>query len=126
MKKTLIVVAILLFANNLIIAQKNEKDILRHVVMFGWKEGTDSNYVNKIVTAFKALPGKINLIKNFEYGTNNSTENLNKGLTHCFLLTFNSEEDRNAYLIHPAHKQFVALLQPAPDAVTVLDYWVKH
>ena len=125
MKKAILIATIVLLATNIALAQQTEKKVLRHVVMFGWKEGTDTNYINKIVAAFKALPGKIDLIKNFEYGTNNSPENLNKGLTHCFLVTFKSEADRDAYLIHPSHKQFVALLKPAPDYVTVLDYWAK-
>ncbi|WP_196827547.1 Dabb family protein [Flavobacterium sp. CG_9.1] len=59
----------------------------------------------------------------YEWGVNNSPENLNNGLTHCFTLTFNSEADRDAYLIHPDHKALVALLNPAPDKVTVVDYW---
>ena len=70
------------------LAQNIENKVLRHVVMFGWKSGTDSNAIKKNVQSFKALPGKIDLIKGFEYGINNSPENLNNGLTHCFLLTF--------------------------------------
>lgn len=107
-------------------AQKIQQPILRHVVMFGWDKGVDSNYLNKVINAFRALPSKINLIKGFEYGTNNSPENLNKGLNYCFLLSFNSEADRDAYLIHPDHKAFVASLKPSPTAVTVFDYWVKQ
>ena len=93
--------------------------------MFGWKDGTDTNQINKIVAAFEALPSKISLIKSFEWGTNNSPEGLNGGLTHCFLVTFSSTTDRDAYLIHPAHKEFVSLLKPAPEKITVLDYWAK-
>ncbi len=107
-------------------AQQNQKQsLLRHVVMFGWKDGTDTNQINKIVDAFKTLPSKISLIKSFEWGLNNSPEGLNGGLTHCFLIAFASEADRDAYLIHPAHKDFSANLQPRPDKVTVLDYWAK-
>lgn len=105
--------------------QNTQEPLLRHVVMFGWKEGSDTNQINKVVTAFKALPSKISLIKSFEWGTNNSPEGLNGGLTHCFLVTFTSEADRDAYLIHPSHKEFVGLLNPAPDKVTVFDYWAK-
>ena len=119
---TLITLAIHTMAN----AQQNpQQPLLRHVVMFGWKDGTDTTQINKIVAALKALPSKISLIKSFEWGTNNSPEGLNNGLTHCFLLTFSSIADRDAYLIHPAHKEFVSLLKPAPDKVTVLDYWAK-
>lgn len=106
-------------------AQKNDQKLLRHVVMFGWEKGTDQQDIEKIVTAFKGLPNQISLIKAFEFGTNNSPENLNKGLTHCFTLTFTSEADRDAYLIHPAHKAFVAKLKPGPTAITVFDYWAE-
>lgn len=99
---------------------------LRHVVMFGWKPGTDTAHIHKVVNAFRDLPAKIDLIKRFEWGVNNSPEGLNQGLTHCFFLTFHSEADRDAYIVHPAHKAFVALLNPAPDKVTVLDYWAHQ
>jgi Na+/serine symporter len=125
MKKLFLIAIIILISMQITSAQNNEKKVLRHVVLFGWKAGTDTSAINKIVSSFKALPSKIDLIKGLEYGTNNSPENLNNGLTHCFLLTFKTEADRNAYLIHPAHKQFGAALKPKPDYITVLDYWVE-
>ncbi len=104
--------------------QESRKKELRHIVMFGWKEGTDKVYINKIINAFGNLQHKIPLIKSFEWGINNSPENLNNGLTYCFVATFRSEADRDTYLIHPDHKAFVALLNPIPEKITVLDYWV--
>ncbi len=105
-------------------AQQNDQHrMLRHVVMFGWKEGTDTAVINKVVTAFRGLPSQIPLIQSFEWGINNSPENLNRGLTHCFTFGFRSEADRDAYLIHPAHKVFVAQLVPVPEKITVFDYW---
>ena len=68
---------------------------------------------------------EIKQIKKFEWGVNNSPEGLNQGLTHCFLVTFKSEKDREIYLPHPAHKAFVEILQPHLDKVTVIDYWAK-
>jgi hypothetical protein len=125
MKKVFFLATIVLFCTQISFAQNKGTKVLRHVVMFGWKAGTDSSAINKIVSAFKALPSKIDLIKDFEYGTNNSPEKLNKGLTHCFFVSFKNETDRDAYLIHPSHKQFVALLNPSPDYITVFDYWVQ-
>lgn len=126
MRKILLLTIITLTLHTMTQAQQQTQSFtLRHVVMFGWKEGTDSTAINKIITAFKALPSKISQIKAMEWGTNNSPEGLNNGLTHCFFITFTSEADRDAYLVHPAHKEFVSLLKPAPDKVTVLDYWVK-
>jgi Stress responsive A/B Barrel Domain len=127
MKKILLLSAIAIISFNTVEAQKNKNHkVLRHVVMFGWQAGTDSADIRKIVDALRQLPSKIGLIKAFEWGTNSSPENLNQELTHCFFLTFYSEKDRNDYLVHPAHKAFVALLNPAPAKVTVFDYWTQQ
>lgn len=126
MKKILTLIVASITMHSMLTAQQNKTpQLLRHVVMFGWKDGTDTAAIYKIANAFKELPSKIALIKSFEFGTNNSPEGLNKGLTHCFLVTFSSEADRDAYIVHPAHRAFVSLLKPAPDNITVLDYWVN-
>ena len=60
-----------------------------------------------VIAAFGALqtiPG----IVAFETGVNDSPENLNKGLTHSFVVTFAAAADRDAYLPHPDHQKFVA------------------
>jgi len=101
------------------------QSLLRHVVLFKFKDNADPKGIQTVIDAFKELPGKINLIKDFEWGTNNSPEKLNQGLTHCFFLTFASEKDRDAYLVHPAHKAFGNILKPYLDKVTVVDYWVS-
>lgn len=99
--------------------------LLRHVVLFKFKEGTSQADIDKVQKAFSALPSKIPQIAGYEWGLNNSPEGLNKGLTHCFLLTFKSEEDRAIYLPHPDHKAFGEVLGPHLDDVTVVDYWTK-
>ena len=99
------------------------KQLLRHVVLFKFVDNSKPGDIKKIEDAFRALPGKISLIKDFEWGTNNSPEKLNQGLTHCFFVTFNNEKDRDDYLVHPAHQAFVEILKPHLDKVTVLDYW---
>jgi hypothetical protein len=99
--------------------------VLRHVVLFGFKETATPEDVTRIVDAFKALPSQISEIKGFEWGTNNSPEGLNQGLTHAFTLTFHSDADRDAYLPHPAHKAFGEVVGSSLDKVTVVDYWTK-
>ncbi|MEO6316414.1 MAG: Dabb family protein [Chitinophagaceae bacterium] len=98
---------------------------LRHVVLFKFKDGTAAVDIKKVQDAFLALPSKIKEIKSLEWGTNNSPENLNEGFTHCFFVTFSSEQDRAIYLPHPDHKAFGKILGPYLDKVLVLDYWVK-
>ncbi|MDZ4851275.1 MAG: Dabb family protein [Pirellulaceae bacterium] len=65
----------------------------------------------------------ISEIADFEYGANNSPEGLENGFTHCFLVTFKSEDDRKVYLTHAAHNQFVEVLKPQLDKVQVIDFW---
>jgi len=98
---------------------------LRHVVLFKFKDSSSPSDIQNLETGFAALPAAIPEIKDFEWGLNNSPENLNKGFTHCFFVTFDSEEARDVYLPHPAHKAFVDILLPHLDDSLVLDYWVK-
>lgn len=102
-----------------------ESKVLRHVVLFKFKDTATSDDVKKVEEAFSALAKKLPLIKGYEWGKNNSPENLNQGLTHCFLLTFSSDKDRDAYLVHPDHKAFGKVLGPHLDKVTVVDYWAE-
>ena len=124
MKKISGFILVAFLASVSVVAQPVKKE-LRHVVLFGWKAGADSNAINGVVAAFKALPVQITTIKSFEWGINNSPENLNQGLTHCFVLTFASEKDRDDYLVHPAHKAFTQLLPRVMEKVTVIDYWAQ-
>jgi hypothetical protein len=97
--------------------------LLRHVVMFGFKETSSPEDIDLIVKAFNELPSKISEIKGFEWGVNSSPEGLNQGLTHAFTVTFYSDADRDTYIPHPAHQEFVGLLGPHLEKVTVVDYW---
>ena len=98
----------------------------RHVVSFKFKESTTPEEIKKVEEAFVALKKKIPQIAALEWGTNNSPENLNKGFTHCFILTFKSEKDREIYLPHPEHKKFVEILMPVMADAFVIDYWAKE
>jgi hypothetical protein len=98
---------------------------LRHVVLFKFKDTAKAEDIRQVEEAFRALPRKLSIIKDFEWGTNSSPENLNQGLTHCFLVTFSSDKDRDTYLTHPDHQAFVEVLKPHLDKVTVIDYWTK-
>ncbi len=100
--------------------------LLRHVVLFKFKDGTSAEHVRGIEEAFAALPGKIGAIHDFEWGTDVSVENRSEGFTHCFVVTFAGEAERAAYLPHPAHKEFGSTLSPHLDKVLVLDYWAQR
>ena len=98
---------------------------LRHVVLFKFKETSTPADIDRIVAAFRGLPAKIAEIKGFEWGTDVSPEGKQQGLTHCFLVTFATAADRDAYLPHPAHKEFVSIVGPHVDKVCVVDFWAQ-
>ena len=111
------------------VSAQNEKEsqkLLRHVVLLSFKEGSTPDQIKVVEDAFAELPKKIKEIKAFEWGMNNSPENLNQGFTHCFFVSFASEKDRAIYLPHPEHKAFVEVLKPVMDKVLVIDYWSKN
>ena len=106
----------------LIAEAQGKHSTLRHVVAFKFKEGATKEQINEVVDAFRALKGKIPEIVSLEWGTNVSPEKLDKGFTHCWVLTFKSDKDRDAYLIHPDHKKFGQLLGPVLGDVFVFDF----
>jgi hypothetical protein len=99
--------------------------LLRHVVLLKFKETSTAEDIKNVEAAFKKLPAKIKSIHGFEWGINNSPENLNQEFTHCFFVTFKSEKGRQQYLPHPDHKAFVGVLTPHLDKVLVVDYWTR-
>ncbi|MBD2699074.1 Dabb family protein [Spirosoma sp. BT702] len=103
-------------------AKKMKANVVQHIVLFKFKPETTPEKVKEILAAFEALPSKISQIKGFQWGTNNSPEKHSKGLTHAFILTFDSEKDRDAYLPHPAHGEFGKIVGPWLADVTVVDF----
>jgi hypothetical protein len=125
MKACLLILTGLLSLTSLQAQQKKEIKLLRHVVLFKFKDNASAADVKKVEDAFAQLPSKIKEIADFEWGLNNSPENINQGFTHCFFVSFKSENDRAVYLPHPAHKAFVDVLKPHLDKVLVIDYWAS-
>lgn len=120
--------SLLLMNSTAVCAEKPAKQNpgnLRHVVAFKFKEGVTKDQIKQVEDAFRNLKKKISQIAGYEWGLNNSPENRNRGCTHGFILTFKTEQDRDAYLPHPAHKEFGKLVGPLLDDVFVIDFWAK-
>jgi hypothetical protein len=102
------------------------KKVLYHVVSLKFKPDATPDQIEAVETAFVALKEKIPGITSLNWGTNVSPEKHDKGFTHCFVLTFDTEQARNDYLTHPAHKAFGATLGPIMADVMVLDFWSQQ
>ncbi len=102
--------------------KKNSAGVVRHVVLFKFKDGAPPDAVRAIEEKFRGLKNRIPGILDFEWGTNVSPEKLDQGFTHCFFVTFPDAKARDAYLPHPAHQEFVGVLKPHLDKVLVVDY----
>ena len=108
--KTIFFSTALLILSILVAFTSSPSAQVKHIVVFKYKSSATVDQIAEVTAAFKNLKGKIPGIVSFEYGTNNSPENLNKGFTHIYLLTFGNAAMRDAYLPHPEHKKFGELL----------------
>ena len=98
---------------------------LFHVVSFKFKDSATPAQVKAVEDAFDALDDKIDGITSLKWGTNVSPEKHAQGYTHCFVLTFASDKDRDEYLVHPDHQAFGKIVGPVLDKVFVIDFWAK-
>jgi hypothetical protein len=102
------------------------KKMLYHVVAIKFKPEAKPEQIKAVETAFAELKIKIPGVTSLNWGTNVSPEQKNKGFTHCFVLTFATEKDRDAYLQHPEHQAFGKLLGPIVGDVLVIDFWSQE
>ena len=100
--------------------------MLRHVVLFKFKDTALPEQIQVIERMFAELPSKIPAIVDFEWGTDVGVEDKANGFTHAFLLTFADEGGRDSYLPHPEHQAFVAVLKPQLEKLLVIDYWTRR
>src|SRR6266568_1443364 len=99
--------------------------VLRHVVMYKFKDDVTPAQLKEVIDAFASLPKKVDTIIGFEHGTNVSKEGKSEGFTHVFVVTFKNEADRDAYIAHPAHEAYVKVVRDRREKVVVFDYWAS-
>lgn len=126
MKSLLLCCGLILFAGllstGLAVDTAAKKGPVNHVVCFKFADTATAEQIQKVDADFRALKSKIPQIKSLKAGTNMSPEKLNKGFTHCWILTFKNAADRDAYLVHPAHKAFGGSLGSVMADVFVIDF----
>ena len=102
--------------------EEGGKGAVYHVVSLKFKDSATKDQIKAVEDAFRGLKEKVPGITSLKWGTNVSPEKLNKGFTHCFVLTFAGEKERDVYLVHPDHQAFGKMLRPVMDDVFVIDF----
>jgi hypothetical protein len=115
-----------IFATSLVMPATAAEKVLRHVVMYKFRDDLSPAKLQEVIDAFAGLPKKVNSIIGFEHGTNVSKEGKSEGFTHAFVVTFKNEADLAAYLVHPAHEEYVKVVKDRREKVIVFDYWADR
>ncbi len=68
------------------------------------------------------MVGKIPGLLSMKHGPYESPEGLNDGFTHGFVMTFDTQKSRDAYLPHPEHERVKEIVVPNLARVIVFDF----
>ncbi|KAF9674316.1 hypothetical protein SADUNF_Sadunf10G0114700 [Salix dunnii] len=101
------------------------KGVVKHIVLAKFKEGVAEEEIEKHIKEYANLCNLIEHMKSFEWGTDVSIENLHQGFTHIFETTFETLEDRSAYVAHAAHVKFGTAFSSVLEKIIAIDYVPK-
>jgi hypothetical protein len=97
---------------------------VKHMGVFKFKDDTTTKTIDWIFDELRGLQTQIPGITDFIFGPYRSSEGMNQGYTHGFIMTFESEAARDAYLDHPAHTRLRDRVLPTLQSVLVFDFVV--
>ncbi|KAF2744656.1 hypothetical protein M011DRAFT_408072 [Sporormia fimetaria CBS 119925] len=101
-----------------------------HIVLFQFKASASSEDINDISQRMLGLKNnrihpmsKKPYIKSASGGTDNSPEGAKNGLTHAFVMEFETAEDRDYYVNEePVHDEFKKLVGKVLEKAVVADF----
>jgi hypothetical protein len=102
---------------------------VKHVVLMKVRPDTPTTQTGKIFRDLASLVGQVPGLLDFSGGAYSTTEGLNQGFTHGFVMTFADEASRDGYLPHPLHEfvksQIVAVLDGGLAGVIAFDWLMQ-
>ncbi|KAF2682644.1 hypothetical protein K458DRAFT_419490 [Lentithecium fluviatile CBS 122367] len=101
-----------------------------HVVLFQFKASASAEAINDISQRMLGLKdscihptSKTTYIKSASGGTDNSPEGAQNGITHAFIMDFETAEDRDYYVNEdPVHDEFKKLAGKVLEKAVVIDF----
>jgi hypothetical protein len=97
---------------------------VKHYGVFTFKEGIDDAMIANCFAEMRGMIGKIPGLLDMIHGPYESSEGLNDGFTHGFIMTFDSAASRDSYLPHPEHERVKEIVVPCLERVIVFDFEV--
>ena len=75
--------------------------MVRHVVLLSWNDKVDDAAVQAVTEGLASLPDQIPEIRSYQFGPDLQLNNRNAD--YVLIADFDSPEDFNSYVPHPAH-----------------------
>lgn len=94
--------------------------MIRHVVFFKFKPESSEGERKKVLEEFRALPDKIDVIREFEVGED--VLRSNRSWDAVLVATFDDLEALETYQRHDDHLSFAMKLQAVRDEIGSVDY----
>jgi len=95
---------------------------IKHIAFLKFQPSCAPADVAELWRMIEDLPKQIPGILDFTGGPNVSSEGLDQGFTHSFVMVFESAAARDAYLPHPVHQAVVQNLMPKLQSAIVCDH----
>ncbi len=95
--------------------------MLSHIVLFEPRPESTPDAWDQLRDAVLDLPTHISGICSVSWGMNESPEGLGQGYECGFVMVFEDEDARNAYLPHPAHTAIIPSIQAIAARTLVFD-----
>lgn len=96
--------------------------MIRHYGIFLFKPEVTPAEIDLCFAEMHSMVGRIPGLLGMEHGPYESSEGLNDGFTHGFIMSFDSAASRNAYLPHPEHERVKEIVVPKLERVIVFDF----
>jgi hypothetical protein len=97
---------------------------IQHMVLLKIKPEVTPEKITDLFNQLAELQQLIPGITYFSGGPYSSSEGLNQGYTHGFLMTFEGIDARDIYLPHPEHERVKAALLQCIDGAIAFDFEV--
>lgn len=95
---------------------------VKRIVLFKFKSDTSETKIQEIFSELGGLKAKIPGIVDFTSGEYASSDGLNQGYTHAFIMTFENTAARDGFGPHAEHQRVVGILGPTLDSVLAFDF----